>query len=73
MCQGNQNRLNIAVTETEIRLVLWDFLSEFVGPEVHVKPELVQVAKAGCDAALVATALHDGRISATDIAAARDL
>jgi phosphoribosylformimino-5-aminoimidazole carboxamide ribotide isomerase len=35
--------------------------------------DLVQVAKAGCDAALVATALHDGRISATDIAAAQNL
>jgi uncharacterized protein related to proFAR isomerase len=32
----------------------------------------VQIAKAGCDAALVATALHDGRISATDIAAAQN-
>jgi len=27
----------------------------------------VQVAKAGCSAALVATALHDGRITAEEI------
>jgi phosphoribosylformimino-5-aminoimidazole carboxamide ribotide isomerase len=35
--------------------------------------DLVQVAKAGCDAALVATALHTGAISAEQIAAATNL
>ena len=35
--------------------------------------DLVQVAKAGCSAALVATALHDGRISAAEILEARRL
>jgi len=35
--------------------------------------DLVQVAKAGCTAALVATALHDGRISAAEIVDAQRL
>jgi phosphoribosylformimino-5-aminoimidazole carboxamide ribotide isomerase len=35
--------------------------------------DLVQVAKAGCNAALVATALHDGRISAAEISEAQKL
>ena len=35
--------------------------------------DLVRVAKAGYDAVLVATALHDGRIGANEVAAARDL
>jgi phosphoribosylformimino-5-aminoimidazole carboxamide ribotide isomerase len=35
--------------------------------------DLVQVAKAGCNAALVATALHTGAISAEQIAAAATL
>jgi phosphoribosylformimino-5-aminoimidazole carboxamide ribotide isomerase len=35
--------------------------------------DLVQVARAGCSAALVATALHDGRIGADEIKAAQEL
>jgi phosphoribosylformimino-5-aminoimidazole carboxamide ribotide isomerase len=35
--------------------------------------DLVEAAKAGCRAALVATALHDGRIGAAEIAAAQSL
>jgi phosphoribosylformimino-5-aminoimidazole carboxamide ribotide isomerase len=35
--------------------------------------DLRRLADAGCDGALVATALHDGRLSATDIAAAHAL
>ena len=35
--------------------------------------DLVDVAKAGCDAALVATALHNGRIGAAEVTAAREL
>ena len=35
--------------------------------------DLVQVANAGCSAALVATALHDGRVSAAEIAEAQKL
>ena len=35
--------------------------------------DLVQVAKAGCSAALVATALHDGRIGAAEISEAQKL
>jgi phosphoribosylformimino-5-aminoimidazole carboxamide ribotide isomerase len=35
--------------------------------------DLVQMAKAGCSAALVATALHDGRISAAQVSEARQL
>jgi phosphoribosylformimino-5-aminoimidazole carboxamide ribotide isomerase len=35
--------------------------------------DLVQIAKAGCNAALVATALHDGRISAAEISEAQKL
>jgi phosphoribosylformimino-5-aminoimidazole carboxamide ribotide isomerase len=35
--------------------------------------DLVQAGKAGCSAALVATALHDGRISAAQISEARKL
>ena len=35
--------------------------------------DLVGVAKAGCAAALVASALHDGRISATQVSEARNL
>ena len=35
--------------------------------------DLVQVSKAGCSAALVATALHDGRITAEQISEAQKL
>jgi phosphoribosylformimino-5-aminoimidazole carboxamide ribotide isomerase len=35
--------------------------------------DLVDVAKAGCDAALVATALHNGRIGAAEVTAAKNL
>jgi phosphoribosylformimino-5-aminoimidazole carboxamide ribotide isomerase len=50
-------------------------------PELHVIAgggvrewdDLVQVAKAGCDGALIATALHNGRIGAVEIAEAQKL
>jgi phosphoribosylformimino-5-aminoimidazole carboxamide ribotide isomerase len=48
-------------------------LTLVAGGGVRGWDDLVHIAKAGCDAALVATALHDGRIGATEIAAARDL
>jgi len=35
--------------------------------------DLVHIAQSGCSAALVATALHDGRISAREVALAREL
>jgi phosphoribosylformimino-5-aminoimidazole carboxamide ribotide isomerase len=35
--------------------------------------DLEQLAKFGCDGALVATALHDGRLSAQDVERAREL
>jgi phosphoribosylformimino-5-aminoimidazole carboxamide ribotide isomerase len=35
--------------------------------------DLVRVAEAGCDAALVATALHNGRIGAAEVTAAKEL
>ncbi len=35
--------------------------------------DLVRVAKAGCNGALVATALHNGRIGAAEIAEAQKL
>jgi phosphoribosylformimino-5-aminoimidazole carboxamide ribotide isomerase len=43
------------------------------GGGVRGLDDLVRLADAGCDAALVATALHDGRIGATEVAAARRL
>jgi phosphoribosylformimino-5-aminoimidazole carboxamide ribotide isomerase len=48
-------------------------LTLVAGGGVRGWDDLVRVAGAGCSAALVATALHDGRIGATEVAAARDL
>ncbi|HEY3042401.1 MAG TPA: HisA/HisF-related TIM barrel protein [Vicinamibacterales bacterium] len=41
------------------------------GGGVRGPDDLAQLADAGCDGALVATALHDGRLGADDVAAAR--
>lgn len=41
------------------------------GGGVRGLEDLVQLAGAGCDGALVATALHDGRLGAADVAALR--
>jgi phosphoribosylformimino-5-aminoimidazole carboxamide ribotide isomerase len=46
-------------------------LSLVAGGGISGWDDLVQVAKAGCSAALVATALHDGRIGAAEISAAQ--
>ncbi len=43
----------------------------FAGGGVRGPEDLVRLADAGCAGALVATALHDGRLAAADIAAAR--
>src|SRR5204862_5712078 len=40
------------------------------GGGVRGPDDLVRLADAGCDGALVATALHEGRLGAADIAAA---
>jgi phosphoribosylformimino-5-aminoimidazole carboxamide ribotide isomerase len=48
-------------------------LNLVAGGGVRGWDDLVQVAKAGCSAALVATALHDGRISAAEISEAQKL
>jgi phosphoribosylformimino-5-aminoimidazole carboxamide ribotide isomerase len=48
-------------------------LTLIAGGGVRGPDDLVRLADAGCDGALVATALHDGRISAADIGAARRL
>jgi phosphoribosylformimino-5-aminoimidazole carboxamide ribotide isomerase len=42
----------------------------FAGGGVRGPDDLARLSDAGCDGALVATALHDGRISARDVAAA---
>ena len=41
------------------------------GGGVRGAEDLTRLAEAGCDGALVATALHDGRLTAKDVAAAR--
>jgi phosphoribosylformimino-5-aminoimidazole carboxamide ribotide isomerase len=43
------------------------------GGGVRGPHDLAQLADAGCDGALVATALHDGRLTVRDVAAARAL
>jgi phosphoribosylformimino-5-aminoimidazole carboxamide ribotide isomerase len=48
-------------------------LSLVAGGGINGWDDLVQVANAGCSAALVATALHDGRIGAAEISAAQRL
>jgi HisA/HisF family protein len=46
-------------------------LTLLAGGGVRGADDLTRLAEAGCDGVLVATALHDGRLSATDVAAAR--
>jgi phosphoribosylformimino-5-aminoimidazole carboxamide ribotide isomerase len=46
-------------------------VSLFAGGGVRGPEDLERLAEAGCDGALVATALHDGRLASTDIAGAR--
>jgi phosphoribosylformimino-5-aminoimidazole carboxamide ribotide isomerase len=46
-------------------------LTLLAGGGVRGPEDLARLADAGCDGALVATALHDGRLSAEDVAAAR--
>jgi len=46
-------------------------LTLLAGGGVRGPEDLTRLADAGCDGALVATALHDGRLSAEDVAAAR--
>jgi phosphoribosylformimino-5-aminoimidazole carboxamide ribotide isomerase len=43
------------------------------GGGVRGREDLARLADAGCDGALVATALHDGRLGADDVSAARRL
>jgi phosphoribosylformimino-5-aminoimidazole carboxamide ribotide isomerase len=45
-------------------------LTLLAGGGVSGREDLVQLADAGCDGALVASALHDGRLGANDVAAA---
>jgi phosphoribosylformimino-5-aminoimidazole carboxamide ribotide isomerase len=42
----------------------------FAGGGVRGPDDLSRLADAGCDGALVATALHDGRLGAREVAAA---
>ena len=44
-----------------------------VGGGVRGSDDLVHLHEIGCDGALVATALHNGRLNAADVRAARDL
>jgi len=48
-------------------------LTLLAGGGVRGADDLARLADAGCDGALVATALHDGRLGADDVAAARRL
>jgi phosphoribosylformimino-5-aminoimidazole carboxamide ribotide isomerase len=48
-------------------------LTLVAGGGVRGWSDLVRLAEAGCDGALVATALHEGTITADDIQAARTL
>jgi phosphoribosylformimino-5-aminoimidazole carboxamide ribotide isomerase len=43
------------------------------GGGVRGYEDLARLADAGCDGALVATALHDGRLCAADVASAHRL
>ena len=44
-------------------------LTLLAGGGIQGREDLVRLADSGCDGALVATALHDGRLSAADVAA----
>jgi uncharacterized protein related to proFAR isomerase len=48
-------------------------LTLVAGGGVRGPEDLARLADSGCDGALVATALHDGRLSAADVAAAQRL
>ena len=48
-------------------------LTLLAGGGIRGADDLARLADAGCDGALVATALHDGRLGADDVAAARRL
>jgi phosphoribosylformimino-5-aminoimidazole carboxamide ribotide isomerase len=48
-------------------------LTLLAGGGVRGADDLARLADAGCDGALVATALHDGRLAAAEVAAARRL
>ena len=48
-------------------------LTLIAGGGVRGPGDLARLADEGCDGALVASALHDGRLTAGDVAAARDL
>jgi phosphoribosylformimino-5-aminoimidazole carboxamide ribotide isomerase len=48
-------------------------VSLLAGGGVRGLDDLMRLADAGCDGALVATALHNGRLGAADVAAARRL
>jgi phosphoribosylformimino-5-aminoimidazole carboxamide ribotide isomerase len=48
-------------------------LTLIAGGGVRGPGDLARLADEGCDGALVASALHDGRLTAVDVAAARDL
>jgi phosphoribosylformimino-5-aminoimidazole carboxamide ribotide isomerase len=47
-------------------------LELIAGGGVRDRDDLERLRDAGCDAALVATALHDGHVTAADVAAVRD-
>ena len=47
-------------------------LTLIAGGGVRGPGDLARLAEAGCDGALVASALHDGRLTALDVAAARE-
>ena len=46
-------------------------LTLIAGGGVRGLDDVVRIADAGCDGALVASALHDGRLSAAEVATAR--
>jgi len=48
-------------------------VSLFAGGGVRGPEDLKRLAAAGCDGALVATALHDGRLRSSDVAGASRL
>ena len=68
---GTGRGIDVSLLE-RVRLAAPD-LRLIAGGGVRGWDDLVQLADAGCDGALVATALHDGRITAAEISAARGL
>lgn len=63
---GGEAGLDLRLVD-EVRAAVPD-LTLAVGGGVRGAEDLTRLADAGCDAALVATALHDGRIGAAEIA-----